>query len=139
MEVLRYGNYKKIYAVSSFQKEYDSLFGKDADSKTYYNKLRSSLAYLELSPSIQKAIQHKNFEQLKSSENLYAIRHVSKRNPRTIFFYAVEGDIYILLCTFFEKNTQADYNRAIKKAEKILKEISTNSERGKPCEYPEFN
>ena len=139
MEVLQYGNYKKIYAVSSFQKEYDDLFRKDADSNAWYKKFRSSLAYLESVPSIQKAIQHKNFEQLKSTENLYAIRHVSKRNPRTIFFYAVEGDIYILLCTFFEKNTQADYNRAIKKAENILKGISANSERGNSNEYPEFN
>lgn len=138
MEVLRYGNYKKIYAVSSFQKEYDDLFRKDADSNTYYKKFRSSLAYLESVPSIQKAIQHKNFEQLKNSKNLYAIRHISTLNPRTIFFYAIEKDIYILLHTFFEKNTR-DYDRAIEKAENILKKIEMISERGNPCEYPEFN
>lgn len=123
MQLVKQSGFQKIYAVESFEAEYKSLYKNAGDYETYHNKFLFNLQYLDDAQSLQVALAHKNFEPLSETDSLFCIRHVSNRNPRTIFFYALDENIYILLHTFFEKDTKKDYRRAIKKAKSILKEL----------------
>lgn len=135
MRLVKLEAYKKIYAVDSFEKEYTNLFGRNADFEKYKNKLHYHLQILDDAANIQQVLLHKDFEIFQNVENGYIIRYVSKLNPRTVFFYAAEDNIYILLHSFLEKTTKPDYKKAANKVNGILKELGVDSERGSSHEY----
>ncbi len=127
MDLLKLDGFQKIYAVDTFNAEYEALYKNSSDYEAYYEKFKFNLGILDNAKNLQVALKHKNIEQL-SNTGLYCIRHVSNKNPRTIFFYALEDNIYILLHTFFEKESKKDYKRAVKSANAILKKLLTSGE-----------
>jgi hypothetical protein len=114
--------YSNIYEVDTFSEEYKKLFKNFGEYDSCKKKLMFNLSILDNASSINSALQHKNIEKLKDVDNLYSIRNPSKLNPRTIFCYEIDDNIYILLTSFFEKNT-SDYNRAVKRAQNIIKSL----------------
>ena len=70
----------------------------------------------------QSGIFIKNIEKLNDVPNLYSIRNISGLNPRTLFCYALDDDIYILLNSFLEKSS-SDYKKGIEKAKNIINEL----------------
>lgn len=124
MNIYKDVSYKRIYFLDGFWDEYRSLFKKSKnDFEFYVNHLNSNLYFLDNVATMNLAIQTPNFEKL-SNYSLYSIRHISKLNPRVIFYYHIDdidnpGQI-ILLTAFLEKR-KSDYEKAIKKANSIVK------------------
>ncbi len=122
MKLVKQIGYKRIYAVDTFCDEYRALYQNSGAYDAYLKKLRLHLQILDNAKDLRSALLHKDIEALENTR-LHCIRHVSSKNPRTIFFYALDEDIYILLHTFFEKDTAKDYKRAIRRANAILAEL----------------
>ena len=122
MNLVKFKGYSKIYAIDTFEDEYKKLLKKTGEYNKCLNKLKFNLNFLEESESIETALLNKNIEKLKDSTNLYSIRNISSLNPRTIFCYLTEDNLYILLNSFLEKNS-SDYNKGIKKAKNIIKHL----------------
>lgn len=128
MDIQKDSSFQNIYYVDGFWDEYKKLFKKNLNSYIdYKEKLLSNLSFLDTVSDIKQALLLKPFEQLKSKETLYCIRHVSKLNPRVVFIcQLIEEDnskVIILLTSFFEKDTAKDYALAIKKAKSIIRQI----------------
>ena len=125
MQLEKVDGYEHIYAADSFFDGYSKMFGKHKkkEEARYMEKLLVNLRILD---SGGQYLGMQQFEKLKSS-NLYAIRHVSKMNPRVIFFYQDEDGTVLLLHSFLEKS-KSDYEAAIQKASHILKELGVNSD-----------
>lgn len=122
MRIKKYNIGDNIYVAESFDGDYRNLYGKSKDSfEKNKLKLNKNLSVLE-KVGIKTAISdYQQFEYL-TNENLFSIRHVSKLNPRVIFAYcAPEGQILLLSCVL-EKN-KSDYDKAINKANNIIKEL----------------
>lgn len=122
MNLVRFENFSKIFAVEGFSEEYIKLLKKSGSYETYMKKLKFNLNILENSKSIEVALLHKNIEKLNDVPNLYSIRNISGLNPRTLFCYALDDDIYILLNSFLEKSS-SDYKKGIEKAKNIINEL----------------
>lgn len=120
MKLLLLSGYKKIYAVDSFWEEYQKLFGKDLDSYVKEKEvLLTRLQMLDGRPLSELLRLSAQFERL-SNEDLYVIRHVSKRNPRVIFVTSDEEGNVVLLNSFLEKK-RGDYEIAKNKARERMK------------------
>ena len=120
MKLLLHSGYKKIYAVDSFWEEYQKLFGKDLDSYVKEKEvLLTRLQMLDGRPLSELLRLSAQFERL-SNEDLYVIRHVSKRNPRVIFVTSDEEGNVVLLNSFLEKK-RGDYEIAKDKAREPMK------------------
>lgn len=120
MEIIKLSGYKNIYATERFSSEYAALFGKSRDAYSQHlKKLRINLAILD--KELRQAIIYQQFEQLEGTE-LYAIRHVSKINPRVVFVYTEAHDRIVLLSAFKEKS-RADYDRALEQARQRLRQL----------------
>ena len=120
MKLLLLSGYKKIYAVDSFWEEYQKLFGKDLDSYVKEKEvLLTRLQMLDGRPLSELLRLSVQFERL-SNEDLYVIRHVSKRNPRVIFVTSDEEGNVVLLNSFLEKK-RGDYEIAKNKARERMK------------------
>lgn len=114
-------DFKNIYAVDCFEKEFQQLFD-SASLHRYTQWLWRNLRNLEHYG--KKAIDGTHIEKLNHEKyDLYSIRYArSKSNPRVIFVFATEDDVIILLCALLEKS-QNDYKRAIQKAIARVKEL----------------
>lgn len=121
MAILSFEDYNRIYFVDSFWPEYKSLFGKN--KSTYQLEKKYLLTKLNMldKGDLSELLKGPSFERL-SNEDLHVIRHVNKRNSRVIFAAMDDDGGYILLTSFFEKNT-SDYAPAISKAKKIMKQF----------------
>ena len=122
MNLVRFENFSKIFAVEDFSEEYIKLLKKSGSYETYMKKLKFNLNILENSKSIEVALLHKNIEKLNDVPNLYSIQNIRGLNPRTLFCYALDDDIYILLNSFLEKSS-SDYKKGIEKAKNIINEL----------------
>lgn len=122
MDIIKLKGYNNIYMVDSFEDEFKNLLQRSGEYKACKKKLQFNLTILDTVGGINKAILHKNIEKLSDNENLYSIRNISVLNPRTIFCCAVDDNTFILLTSFFEKNS-SDYDRAIKLAKNIKKAL----------------
>lgn len=120
LELKKLDGFERIYFVDSFFKEFKKLFNKDAQAyNKYIAKLNEHLTILDNSES---SLTLPRFEPLKNEKNLLAIRFVSKLNVRVIFSIEANGTIVLLLTSFKEKST-SDYNSAINRAKKYVKEL----------------
>ena len=81
MNLVRFENFSKIFAVEDFSEEYIKLLKKSGSYETYMKKLKFNLNILENSKSIEVALLHKNIEKLNDVPNLYSIRNISGLNP----------------------------------------------------------
>ena len=123
MDIQKLAGFNRIYQAKCFPDEVNSMFGKSTGEKKRYIKwLYIWLSVLDSDG--MGALNLEQFEHLKGTNNpnLYAIRHPhSKINERYIFVFANEEST-ILLSAFKEKNA-FDYQSAIKRAERIYKEL----------------
>lgn len=125
MKIVSLVGYHKLYATDSFWEDYRKLYGKDKVS--YESEKRVLLTNLNLLNAVplSELLQMQQFEKL-SPDELFSIRHVSKKNPRVLFAVDKERDACVLLCCFLEKS-QSDYHRAKKKAQDIVKILEVSS------------
>ena len=121
MDLIKTEGFDNVYEVKPFQKEFEKTVKKD---KRYYKWLREKLAILEKLG--MEALKLESFEPLPFTDpRLYSIRYPkSPINPRVIYIYANGKEVY-LLTAFKEssKNSNSDYEAAIKVAEERLKYI----------------
>lgn len=123
MQLVKREGFQKIYQTDSFDKDYRKLFGHGGDYKVYEKKFLHNLKVLDESSSINHALLLQTFELIDKNDHIYSIRHVSGRNPRVLFFHEVDDGNYVLLCSFLEKG-DSDYDKAVKRAKAILKELN---------------
>ena len=129
MELIRDEEFKSIYYLDCFQKEFRSLFNNEKEYKRHKEALVFRLKIMDNIPSIQALLlDSTHFEKLKGVPGLYAIRHQSRNlNPRTIFIYEESEGVYILLLSFLEKR-KSDYTQAIRRAQGMLRELEGDDE-----------
>ena len=92
MDIVSYGkDFKKVYAVDGFAKEFQQLFD-HASLKRYTDWLWRNLQNLERHG--KRAVDKTHIEKLHDTDcNLYSIRSArSKSNPRVIFIFTEEDD-----------------------------------------------
>lgn len=123
MNIQKLADFNRIYQAECFPDEINKMFGKSTGEKKRYIKwLYTWLSILDSEG--MSALNLEQFEHLKDTSNpsLYAIRHPhSMINERYIFIFA-EEERSILLTAFKEKSTR-NYHSAIKRANRIFKEL----------------
>lgn len=119
LEIEKVDGYKKIYQVEGFQKEFEKTVSEIKPNGRYHKWLRKQLFSLE--DHGYDALKFENFEPLSDTNpKLYAIRYPrSKKNPRVIYIYVDDCDVYLLHA--FKETKTSDYNQAVKTAEKRAK------------------
>ena len=120
MEFKKLKRFDRIYTAEPLLREYKSLFGK---SEEEYNEcLRKAMFNLTIldTQGLAKALTYQQFEKL-TNEELYAIRHVGKQNPR-ILFGVFKDDRFVLLSCCKEKDKK-DYDSDIELANRRAKEL----------------
>ena len=117
MELRKLRDFERIYYADTLFDEYAALFGKNSVEYTrHLKKLYENLSILDNNGVIQLP----RFEKLKGGNGLFAIRHVTKINPRVIFAIETSEGAIILLAAFKE-GSSSDYDAAIHRATTILK------------------
>ena len=113
MRLEKVRGYNNIYAVDAFFKEYEELFGKNKKAvQQHYRMLHTKLYVLD--DEWRRALQYKIFEKLEGCP-FYAIRQLTKLNPRIIFAYRdTTGQFFLLSCC--KEKKRSDYDRAIERA-----------------------
>lgn len=115
MEILKMDGFNNIYEFSCFQKEFESLFGKNIKSfNRYIEWLFAKLKILD--EEGVEVIQRRDFKFLR--DNIYEIRKPrSKENPRVLF--TILEDKSILITAILEKSS-SDFKLAIEKSIKRI-------------------
>ena len=120
MELIKLEEFKRIYYVDGFFKEFRKLFKKD--TQTYENYIVKLNEHLTILDEPESSLALPRFEPLKNEKNLYSLRFVTKMNIRVLFSIEANGAIVLLLTSFKEKSA-SDYKPAINHAKKIIKEL----------------
>lgn len=120
MSICKIDGFNRIYCFDSFFGEYEKLFGKNkSEYRRHLQKLYENLYILD---NGKDAIRMPRFEKLVNVGNLYAIRHVTKINPRVIFAFQRSDGVVVLL-TSFKEGSSSDYNAALSRAKSLMKEL----------------
>lgn len=120
MDIIQFSeDFKKVFAVDCFEKEFESLFS-PSDYKRYANWLQRNLRNLDNYG--KKAVDGYRIEKLEIKKyDIYSIRYPrSKSNPRVLFFFATEGNDIILLAALLEKSP-SDYNMSVQVAKRRMR------------------
>ena len=124
MALIKFDDYRNIYQVEGFQKEFEEVLDETDTNGRYHKWLRRKLSVLEANG--YGGLIDRDFEKIEDTNpKLYAIRYPkSKKNPRIVYAYVDNGEV-ILLHTFLEKSkkTSSDYRAAIKIATNRLKSL----------------
>lgn len=123
MDIIKLDDFKNIYCVNNFQKEWRGLFKKDTKSyERYAEWLDRHLHYLDEDP-VFFSNNNKNFEcVINSNPHIHSIHGRSKKNPRVLYYLLTNNNKVVLLTSFLEKN-KSDYKIAKRRAEERAEQL----------------
>lgn len=119
MEIKKVDGFTRIYQVDCFEKEFQKTTSEKRSDGRYHRWLRQRLFVLD--DSNKNSLNPEIFEPLQSTDpKMFSIRYPhSKKNPRVIYIYVKDDEIYLLHA--FKESKKSDYDNAIKLAESRAK------------------